>query len=179
MAIIALAMRNNLVLSVATPELLRKDVFASIAAIQVGQNLGAVGRAFASGDASVHRKLLRESIERHVPTEIRPGLLQNLTEVLAPGGTQRTPEASADLKVKDVAKMENVTSPTVRGWITSGSLRAHLVGQAGKRQSYRIAQTDYAEFRRRTVSRGSLPDPSADAMKILVAKRGVGAPRKE
>src|ERR1700690_4430357 len=144
-------MRNNLVLSVATPELLRKDVFASIAAIQLGQNLGAVGRACASADASVHRKLLRESIERHVPTEIRPGLLQDLNEALAPAGTQRTPEASGDLKVKDVAKMENVTCPTVRAWITSGSLPAHLVGQLGKRQSYPIARVDYAEFRLRRV----------------------------
>ena len=154
-------------------------MIAPIAAVQAAQGLRAMGRACASADGGFHRKLLRDSIQEHIPEDLRPGLLHDLTEALSSPGKQRRPNRSGDLTVKDIAEQENVTCPTVRAWITSGSLAAHLVGQAGKRQSYRIAQTDYAEFRRRRVSTGAAPDASAESMRILAAMRGVQTARKE
>ncbi len=56
--------------------------------------------------------------------------------------TNTTNEESNLLTVHEVAKRLRVDDTTVRRWITNGILLAITLPHSGKRQSYRIAQSE-------------------------------------
>ena len=73
--------------------------------------------------------------------------------VPVPNAATDTPRANQRLTVADVAGRIGAHEQTVRGWITSGELKA---AKFGTRIGYRIRLGDYEEFLRRRTLTGAI-----------------------
>jgi len=117
---------------------------------------------------SAAHEQLRESIGAAILEVIRDVAREEIQAAIR--GAMPTAPASPKrpelLKVEQVADELQVKRTTVRTWIRNGSLKATLLGPAGKRREYRVRRTDLDAF----VSGAGAPDaPDADAQvsKIL------------
>jgi len=144
-------------------------VFAPIGMTQVAKTLGNFARSLSRGKGGARLwSMLAASMQEYVPEGMREDLAGHLSEALMLRGRRRT-AANKYLSVPQVAEELGVTAPTVRGWIGAEELPAENLAEPGKRPLYRVSREELDLFlqRRRTRGAAGVPDPGAEAARVL------------